>query len=172
MQTFLPFDDFKKCAQILDWQRLGKQRVEGMQILQCLETPNRWKNHPAVKMWEGYEKTLMWYVDEMIEEWVRRGYNNTMKRYREYYEYGWDCERPFWLGDERVHSSHRANLINKKPEHYNQFGWAEEPIQGYWWPLRKNNGEWVCQYCKGAYVECPTQIKKQEQITCWMQLNV
>lgn len=42
--------------------------------------------------------------------------------------------RPPWLGDERVHSSHRANLLRKKYAHYSQFGWKETPVKGYYWP--------------------------------------
>ena len=33
MQTFLPYSSFTESAKILDWRRLGKQRVEGMQII-------------------------------------------------------------------------------------------------------------------------------------------
>jgi len=37
MQTFLPFPDFKKSASCLDYKRLGKQRVEGLQILNAIQ---------------------------------------------------------------------------------------------------------------------------------------
>ena len=33
MQTFLPYDNFEESASVLDWKRLGKQRVEAMQIV-------------------------------------------------------------------------------------------------------------------------------------------
>lgn len=140
MQTFLPYTNFRKCAEVLDYRRLGKQRVEAMQILQCLEKPTRWKNHPAVKMWEGYELALMVYTNEMITEWIKRGYKNTMKFYKVE-----NClySEPFWMGDERVHSSHRANLLRKDIDFYSKYGWKEEPIEGYWWPFRKVDGEWV-----------------------------
>lgn len=36
MQTFLPYDSFKKSARVLDQRRLGKQRVECLQILGAL----------------------------------------------------------------------------------------------------------------------------------------
>lgn len=36
MQTFLPFPDYSKSAAVLDQQRLGKQRVETLQVLQAL----------------------------------------------------------------------------------------------------------------------------------------
>jgi hypothetical protein len=36
MQTFLPFESFVESARVLDNKRLGKQRVEGLQILKTL----------------------------------------------------------------------------------------------------------------------------------------
>ena len=37
MQTFLPYDSFEESASVLDWKRLGKQRVEAMQIVNAIE---------------------------------------------------------------------------------------------------------------------------------------
>ena len=52
MQTFLPYKSFVKSAQCLDNKRLGKQRVEAMQILKSIYIEDYgWKNHPATKMW-------------------------------------------------------------------------------------------------------------------------
>ena len=39
MQTFLPYSDFQKCAEVLDGKRLRKQIVECEQILNCLSFP-------------------------------------------------------------------------------------------------------------------------------------
>lgn len=36
MQTFLPYPDFAESAAVLDQKRLGKQRVENLQIMQAL----------------------------------------------------------------------------------------------------------------------------------------
>ncbi len=36
LQTFLPYADFAASAAALDWRRLGKQRVENLQIMQTL----------------------------------------------------------------------------------------------------------------------------------------
>ena len=36
MQTFLPFADFAASAAVLDDRRLGKQRVETLQVLRAL----------------------------------------------------------------------------------------------------------------------------------------
>jgi hypothetical protein len=140
MQTFLPYSNFKKCAEVLDYRRLGKQRVEGMQIINCLIKPNKWSNHPAVKMWQGYEMAIKSYVNTMIHEWIRQGYKNTMQ----IYEIDDWFYLPSWLGDHRLHSSHRANLIRKDPKYYGQFGWTEDPVEEYWWPYRRKEGKWVC----------------------------
>ena len=40
MQTFLPVADFEDGARFLDSPRLGKQRVETLQILRALELPD------------------------------------------------------------------------------------------------------------------------------------
>ena len=59
MQTFLPYPDFAKTATVLDPRRLGKQRVEAMQILRALNWPvYGWKHHPAVLIWQCYEEAL------------------------------------------------------------------------------------------------------------------
>jgi hypothetical protein len=84
MQTFLPYASFEQTATILDWKRLGKQRLEGMQIMKIITTPGyvgAWAHHPAVKMWRGYENALKLYVNTMITEWKCRGYVNTMLSY-------------------------------------------------------------------------------------------
>jgi hypothetical protein len=137
MQTFLPVKSYSFIAKILDWRRLGKQRVEAYQILNILldrTTKTGWKNHPAVKMWKGYEISLSLYMNEMIREWKIRGYNNNML----YEDIGKSCKsdiiHPPWLGDERLHSSHRANLLRKDYKYYSKFGWSEEPVEGYFWP--------------------------------------
>jgi hypothetical protein len=69
MQTFLPYPDLKKSFEVLDYRRLGKQRVEAMQILNILLSDKKsggWVNHPAVKMWRGYEDALCVYMNMCI----------------------------------------------------------------------------------------------------------
>lgn len=141
MQTFLPHKDFEQSAKILDNKRLGKQRVEVLQILKALLDPKvkGWVSHPATKMWKGHEFALCEYGIEVCREWRRRGFKDTclektmnvlmtlptpsLK----------ENVNPQWLGDERVHSSHRANLLRKDPEYYGKFGWTESPAEGYYW---------------------------------------
>jgi len=130
MQTFLPYADLRRSAAVLDWRRLGKQRVEAFQLLRVLRGETRgWANHPAALMWRGHEAALGAYMNACIDEWVRRGYVNTMakarvSRYR----------LPPWFGDDAFHASHRANLLRKDPAYYAQFGWREDPTLPYVWP--------------------------------------
>jgi len=129
MQTFLPLPDFRASAQCLDYRRLGKQRVECKQILSALTNGGGWRNHPAVKMWRGFEDALRVYMWECIEEWKRRGYNNTMS-----VDLPVTYVVPPWFGEEDFHASHRSNLLRKAPEHYQQFGWSEPDDLPYVWP--------------------------------------
>ena len=131
MQTFLPTTDFEECARVLDWRRLGKQRVEAQQILNALRRGGGWKNHPAVRMWRGYIPALTAYRNAMITEWKRRGYNNTMRRTRARAP----VVMPPWLGDDALHASHRSNLLRKLPDHYGKLGWTEPPTLPYVWPV-------------------------------------
>ena len=132
MQTFLPYKDFQKTFETLDYRRLGKQRVEAMQILNILlnrtERPG-WRNHPIVRMWEGYEPALQLYHNMCIDEWIKQGYYNNMKHevITEPIIY------PDWLGNEKFHSSHRANLIRKDYGYYSQFNWKENSELPYVW---------------------------------------
>jgi hypothetical protein len=61
MQTFLPYASFSESAKALDYKRLGKQRVECRQILRALEHGGGWANHPATRLWRGYETALKAY---------------------------------------------------------------------------------------------------------------
>ena len=59
MQTFTPFSDFEASMRVLDRKRLGKQRVEVIQIVRALTVPGyAWGSHPAALMWKGYEEAL------------------------------------------------------------------------------------------------------------------
>jgi len=135
MQTFLPYESFEDSAKVLDWRRLGKQRVEGMQIINTIERPKSkgWANHPIVKMWRPYVPALKLYTNIIITEWISRGYNNNM----EFYDID-NLIMPDWIGNEKFHASHRANLLRKDSEWYGQYQWDENPESPYVW--RDNEG--------------------------------
>ena len=143
MQTFLPYPDFIMSAACLDNKRLGKQRVEARQIYNCLKGPNGWRNHPAVKMWHGYDEALSYYHDAIIVEWIGRGFQNSMQILTE--KSAEDVSKyidqkalpmPDWLGDLTFHASHRSNLLRKDHVWYSQFGWAEPDNLPYVWPVK------------------------------------
>lgn len=136
MQTFLPYADFELSAAALDNKRLGKQRVETLQILKALTLPEYgWKNHPATKMWTGHTNALVEYGLAVCREWKSRGFKDTCYEKICDFRRGWSVVKPTWLGDERVHSSHRSNLLRKDDTHYSQFGWVESNDLDYYWPV-------------------------------------
>jgi len=140
MQTFLPLQSFYETAKVLDFKRLGKQRVEAFQIWRILRgyaCPNKngnipWANHPTVKMWKGYENALANYYNTIVTEWIKRGYNNTMK----ILNISGDIINPPFVGVDCFHASHRSNLLRKDPKYYGRFGWSESPDLPYVWEVR------------------------------------
>ena len=150
MQTFLPSHKFRVSAAVLDNKRLGKQRVECKQVLLCLGVPvgthkptTGWKNHPAVKMWSGFEPALCVYSAVVCGEWRARGFNDSLlPQFCDAFErlLGGDSvvPRPPWLGIAELHASHRSNLIRKDPVYYSRHGWTESDDLPYFWPTQQN----------------------------------
>lgn len=139
MQTFLPYADFRKSAEALDRQRLGKQRVENLQIMQALTVGSRWQNHPAVRMWRGYTCALMSYQHAICAEWTSRGYKDTcLEKTMDVHGHSCDLSNiilPTWVGVEEFHASHRSNLLRKNSYHYAHFDWTEPENLPYIWPV-------------------------------------
>jgi len=136
VQTFVPYPSFTESAKILDYRRLGKQRVEVLQILNSLVLNRQygWRYHPATKMWAGHERGLAAYGLSICSEWVQRGYKDTCtQKISDLVTPDWE-DMPSWWGDERIHSSHRANLLRKDPIYYGQYNWTEDPEMPYFWP--------------------------------------
>jgi hypothetical protein len=139
VQTFLPFPDFAASAKVLDVQRLGKQRVENLQILSALIFPSYgWQHHPATGIWRGHARALWLYHNAICNEWTRRGYKDTCKdKFFNLLEGRTflSLEMPPIVGHEPFHASHRAALLHKNFAHYSQFGWTETPKLEYIWKL-------------------------------------
>ena len=147
MQTFLPHADFKRSAAVLDRQRLGKQRVEVVQILRALTDGGGWARHPAVLMWSGHEFTLVEYGIAVCEEWTSRGYRDAQRdvllEMADRMAPGYSLHRgrvallpPDWLGLERFHRSHQSNLIRKDPGRYGPLFPGVPDDLPYFWPVR------------------------------------
>jgi hypothetical protein len=134
MQTFLPYADFIDSAYVLDRQRLGKQRVEVKQIFNALEGNSKgWTNHPATRMWRGFEPALALYGVTMCAMWADRGYvDNLLPFFALRLQV--DAHMPPWMGDPDFHRAHQSNLIRKDPVHYGPL-WPEVPDDlPYLWP--------------------------------------
>lgn len=139
MQTFLPYPDFNSSARVLDRQRLGKQRVETLQIMSALMTGTGWVNHPATLMWRRYEWALLRYQKAICDEWLERGYKDTCyektellyNRHRRWTE---ELIWPNWLGIEGFHISHQSNLMRKDRAYYSQYFPLIPDYMEYVWP--------------------------------------
>lgn len=141
MQTFLPYPKFSQSAAVLDTKRLGKQRVETLQIMSALITGEGWVNHPATKMWRGHEWALLHYQKAVVEEWKRRGYRDTC--FVKTFDLFFSVPRPHhernvlppWHGDKAFHLSHQSNLLRKDRMHYGlAFGNIPDDLP-YIWPV-------------------------------------
>ena len=150
MQTFVPFNNFKDSAAVLDNKRLNKQLLEGRQIYKILasnQTSGPWVNHPAVRMWRGYDNALFEYLRVIKDECLYRNIQTerNWNALTEMHEWNWNrgnnIVMPYWWGDERVHQSHRNNLYRKDSDHYAEFI-NDKFIAccshcNYWWPSHK-----------------------------------
>ena len=99
-----------------------------------IKTP--WKNHPAVKMWKGYEEWLCTYAAAICKEWIKRGYQDSLLPFfKEQLKNYPNTIDPDWIYEDKVSASHRSNLLRKDPVHYGKFGWKESNDLPYIWPV-------------------------------------
>lgn len=156
MQTFLPFPDFLESAAVLDPRRLGKQRVEALQVLRGLTVPGYgWRRHPAVRMWAGYEEALVRYGLDVCRVWTSEGRADTCAvtlvddfrarhpdvtvRFQE--QLVADGDLPAWFGDPDFHRSHQSALVRKDPEFYRErFPGVPDDLP-YVWPKSDRDPE-------------------------------
>src|SRR3954467_11588268 len=145
MQTFLPYPSFAESSAVLDTARLGKQRVETLQILRAILLPSYgWQNHPVTRMWRGHIPALTAYGLANVAAWVDRGHTDSTHDLLAEVAPGMDgvdadalAERgllPPWIGDEEIHRSHRSNLIRKDPDLYGPLFPGTPPDLDYVWP--------------------------------------
>lgn len=108
--------------------------------------------HPCVRMWVGYEDALKVYINACINEWVRRGFNNTMKIYK----ITTDPTFPWWWSCKATHLNHKAVLLRKELAR----GWKDEwyakkfskkiaQLQNDGW--MDNGYVWPCNLSREAY---------------------
>ena len=149
MQTFLPYADFGETARVLDTRRLGKQRVETIQVLRALTVAGYgWRHHPAAAMWAGYEEALVRYGLEICVVWCSLGNADTcaptlvtdltrgtgLSVPRVQADLAAASELPPWLGDKDFHRSHQSALLRKDAAHYRSFFPDVPDDLPYVWP--------------------------------------
>lgn len=183
MQTFVPLGpDLRGGFAQLDYRRLGKQRVEAWQILNILRGVDNegnpkvhggWANHPATKMWQGFPHGLAYYGKLCCEEWIARGYNDSLlDRFQSVID-EYEAERPWasgthviwppWLFDDCVAETHRSRLIDKFPEHYQPL-WPDTPLGlDYIWPTTPWKAERELPW-KGLVRSLLTQVFEDDTI--------
>jgi hypothetical protein len=150
MQTFLPYAEFGATARALDKRRLGKQRVETIQILRALTVAGYgWRHHPAAAMWAGYEEALVRYGLDICAVWCEFGNADTcattlvtdlargtgLPAPRGQAELAAVGELPPWLGDRAFHRSHQSALLRKDPTHYRPLFTDVPDDLPYVWPV-------------------------------------
>ncbi|MBP1820922.1 MSMEG_6728 family protein [Mycobacterium sp. OAE908] len=150
MQTFLPYADFGATACVLDKRRLGKQRVETIQVLRALTVAGYgWRHHPAAKMWAGYEEALVRYGLDICAVWCDLGNADTcsgtlvadltqgtgLSSPRVQQDLAAAGELPPWLGDPAFHRSHQSALVRKDPAHYRPIFNDVPDDLPYVWPV-------------------------------------
>lgn len=157
MQVFMPFGLNRNSMNCLDNKRLGKQRVECLQILNALQGKSKgWRHHPATLMFYGAEEALKIMGDWAIAEWIRRGYTNNMEPFSHHpvgimasvppeFWPEWWCEEDL---AERVIESHKLNLLKKDYNHYyrkfsihSDLIYSKRDIENaqYVWPVTKED---------------------------------
>jgi Pyrimidine dimer DNA glycosylase len=103
--------------------------------------------HPAVLMWLGHEDALKEYINVHIDEWVSRGFKNTIGKYDLVDKI---IVRPAWTYDQYFHQCHRSNLLRKEIEndessHYQILFNVSPTIieRPYFWPYTPKVGNGI-----------------------------
>lgn len=106
----------------------------GKYTMRVVKTP--WYNHPAVQMWKGYENALIIYGSFVCQEWIDRGFKDTLIPYFRSKSIDLSLQYPPWYNQALI-SSHRSNLLRKDFAYYSKFNWTEPSNLPYIWPTKK-----------------------------------
>lgn len=133
----MPYTDFDQVANCLDSQRLGKQRVEALQILQSIPLG---EHSAACEMWRGHEYTLARYGHTMCVAWAIRGFRDNLRPLFAQHLTALPLSPiPNWLNPsteeaKRLMLTHRSNLVRKDPDYYRRYWPTINPNERYYWP--------------------------------------
>ncbi len=130
------------------FEKQGRLIIAGMDMgVYQSDTKRAWENHPATRMWVRWRWALLCYCYAINREWVRRGNSDDTRKKLEAIGFEMTQDHladyasknnvtllPPWLGLDKFHASHRAQLLVKDERHYGKFGWAEYDGRPYYWP--------------------------------------
>ena len=139
----MPDSDYEGSAKSLDNKRLGKQRVEAYQILNALTgKSNGWVHHPATRMWRGYEWQLANYGYVICQEWIARGFDDSLSdHFKQYMADNSRCIKPWWVNNRALQLTHQSNLLRKDWDFYSQQFRVPDDLP-YLWPLDDEQAFW------------------------------
>ena len=115
MQVFLPYSNYAKSVAALNDARLGNQCYR-----ECLTIfRGKWPHHPASKMWLPFKRELAKYAYACAIEMATR--NKWRPQIVDKWQSFWSQQiaankstgKPSWIGNEKLHSSHRGVLSAK-----------------------------------------------------------
>lgn len=146
VMIWLPKPDFYESVSCLTTYQVGRQVHEAWWILECLTGRRQRANRYMMsRLWNGYSSGLALYLSLAIREWNVRGFPSCHEApydFRNNYKLNekWigrlnvvnKIHYPPWVGNERLHSSHRSFLLRDEPVHYSQFGWIDNVPELYW----------------------------------------
>lgn len=119
--TLLPYASFIESIQVLNRKDLAFQIAQCVAIMRCKD-----KTHPSVLMWNNNENALREYYNLCLVVAKRRG----SKVLSEKMPITLPVIYPKWMGDSRLHSSHRYFLQKRG---YLEF---QEVPQDLFWPVK------------------------------------
>ena len=68
-------------------------------------------------------------MNACIDEWVDRGFKNTMAKAK----VDSFTELPPWIGNSLLHDTHKSNLLRKDVNFYVQYNWSVPMDLQYYW---------------------------------------
>lgn len=179
VNTFVLSNCPRRTMELLDAKRLGKQRVEAYQIINALgNSSTGWKNHPITQMWKDNIEGLKFYFNCSVDEWVKRGYKNTMNKFDNVSE----DSLPWWFFNEQLQKTHKASLLRKDPVFYTPLFPLEKEYYdtGYIWTaklpdniiekMKRNETCELKEICAKIGTGAPVQFSySKEEVVLWLK---
>jgi hypothetical protein len=104
-------------------------------------------------MWRGYENALLAYYNLALQIYEERGYNNVLLQP---VEIKGKVVLPPWIGDDKFHRAHRAQLLLKAQKRINRY---ERLVMKGENPRDPNPREWIDWYRQFNWKEKPGEYE-------------